>query len=97
MRGATLYKKLGLSSGYNQVKGGPNDSYKPTFRTYHGLFEFLIMPFGLANAPTSFHSPMNNSPYLRKHLVFFHGILIYSNYMEAHAEHLSKRCLFEVS
>lgn len=56
LRGATVSKKLGLKSSYNQVKGCPYDSYKPAFHTHDGLFEFLIMPFGLANAPTSFQS-----------------------------------------
>ena len=86
-----MFSKIDLRLGYHQIKIRPEDVPKIAFSTWCGLYQYLVMSFGLTNAPAYFMYLMNSvfMPKLDKFMVvFIDDILIYSETAEEHEEHL---------
>jgi hypothetical protein len=91
LAGAQVFSKIDLHSGYHQINIHAKDIPKTTLTMRYGLYEHLVMPFGLMNALAHFMYLMNSvfMPELDQFvIVFIDDILIYSKSMEEHEEHL---------
>ena len=91
LHGAAFFTSLDLTSGYHQIRLPADDQHKTAFKTPQGLFQYRVLPFGLANAPSVFQSYMNQT--FAAHIgkcavIYLDDVLIYSRTAESHLEHL---------
>ena len=94
LRGAKYFTKLNVRWGYNNVRMKEGDEWKAAFRTNHGLFEPLVMFFGLTNSPSTFQTMMNDifQDLIQEGVmcVYLNDILIF---MKSIAEHHQVTCI----
>uniref|UniRef100_A0A183CNF3 RNA-directed DNA polymerase n=1 Tax=Globodera pallida TaxID=36090 RepID=A0A183CNF3_GLOPA len=93
VKGAKIFTKLDLKSGYNLVRVAEEDVHKTAFRTKYGLYETKVMPFGLTNAPATFQNMMDaefrdiKGVYVE---IYIDDILIFSKTTKEHPEHVKE-------